>query len=76
MWQAQEFIRRIGTVLRVRNDDLTHEPLPERWVDLIRYLEDKERLESRDRQRQQTESAACGSHHGQCELVDRSDVAC
>jgi hypothetical protein len=35
MWQAPHFMRRIGTVLRVANDDCTHEPLPERWVDLI-----------------------------------------
>ena len=43
MWQAHEFMSRIGTVLRVKDDDLTHEPLPERWVDLIHYLDEKER---------------------------------
>jgi hypothetical protein len=47
MWQAHEFMRRIGTVLRTTNDDLTHEPLPERWVDLIHYLDEKERREER-----------------------------
>ena len=53
MWQAQELMRRIGTVLRVKNDDFTHEPLPERWVDLIHYLDEKERREkSRERRRQ------------------------
>jgi len=43
MWQAHEIMRRIGTVLRITNDDVTHEPLPERWVDLIHYLDEKER---------------------------------
>lgn len=60
MWQAHEFIRRIGAVLRTANNDLTHEPLPERWVDLIHYLDEKEWRdldekewrESRQRQRQ------------------------
>ena len=51
MWQAPQFIRRIGTVLRVQNDDFTHEPLPERWVDLIHYLDEKERREREAKQR-------------------------
>jgi len=51
MWQAHEFMRRIGTVLRTTHDDVTHEPLPERWVDLIHYLDEKERRESQRRQR-------------------------
>jgi hypothetical protein len=45
--QAHEFMRRIGTMLRTTNDDFTHAPLPERWVDLIHYLDAKERRESR-----------------------------
>ena len=52
MWQAHEFMRRIGTVLRTANDDVTHEQLPERWVDLIHYLDEKERREERRQQRQ------------------------
>ena len=53
MWQAHEFMRRIGTVLRVKDDDFAHEPLPERWVVLIRYLDEKERREkARERHRQ------------------------
>lgn len=51
MWQGQEFLRRIGTVLRVTNDDFTHEAMPERWVDLIHYLDEKERREARERER-------------------------
>ena len=47
MWQAQEFIRRrIGTAPRSDHS----EPLPERWVDLIRYLDEKERLGNRPRE--------------------------
>ena len=46
MWQAQEFIRHVGRTLRTQDDDFTHEPLPERWVDLIRYLDEKERQQS------------------------------
>jgi hypothetical protein len=52
MWQAPEFMRRIGTVLRVKDEDFAHEPLPERWVDLIHYLDEKEsREKGRERQR-------------------------
>ena len=47
MWQAPEFIRRIGTVFRVTNDDFAHEPLPERWVDLINYLNEREQAQQR-----------------------------
>ena len=52
MWQAHEFLRRIGTVLRVKDEDLGRDPLPERWVELIHYLDEKERREERKRQRQ------------------------
>lgn len=52
MWQAHELVRRVGTALRTRYDDLIHEPLPERWVDLIHYLDEKERREAQERQRQ------------------------
>jgi hypothetical protein len=52
MWQAHEFMRRIGTVLRIRDEEFAHEPLPKRWVDLIHYLDEKERREkARQRQR-------------------------
>jgi hypothetical protein len=52
MFQAPEFMRRIGTVLRVKDEEFAHEPLPERWVDLIHYLDEKERRENaRERQR-------------------------
>lgn len=47
MWLPPEFMRRIGTVLRVKDDDFAHEPLPDRWVDLIHHLDEKERREAR-----------------------------
>ena len=50
MWQAHEFIRRIGKTLRTDNDDFANEQLPERWVDLIRYLDEKERQQSAGQQ--------------------------
>jgi hypothetical protein len=49
MWQAQEFMRRVGRALRT-NDDVAREPLPERWIDLIRYLDEKERMQSQAQQ--------------------------
>ena len=33
----------IGRALNERLEHDAHEPLPERWVDLIRYLNEKER---------------------------------
>ena len=52
MWQAPEFVRRIGKTLQAKDDDITREPLPERWVDLIRYLDEKERKEAEGRRRE------------------------
>ena len=47
MWQASSVIRRrIGNALRSEYDHIASEPLPERWVDLILYLDEKERLEN------------------------------
>ena len=34
---------RIGRALRAQFDEILHEPLPNRWVDLINYLNDKEK---------------------------------
>ena len=34
---------RLGQALRGYYDGIAKEPLPERWVDLINYLNDKER---------------------------------
>ena len=39
MLQAQEpILQRIGKVLRAQGDDITHEPVPTRWLDLFHYL--------------------------------------
>jgi hypothetical protein len=44
MLQEQETIlRRIGNALRGQSEDITHETLPKRWVDLIHYLDEQER---------------------------------
>jgi hypothetical protein len=44
MQQGQDTIlRRIGKALRADADDIVNEPLPTRWVDLIRYLDERER---------------------------------
>jgi len=44
MRQAQDTIlRRLGKALHVRMDDITHEPLPRRWAELILYLDEEER---------------------------------
>jgi hypothetical protein len=34
---------RIGKAFQVRTEDITRERLPERWVDLIQYLDAQER---------------------------------
>ena len=50
MLQGQESIlQRIGKVLRAQDDDITHESVPTRWVDLIHYLDEQERKRSERR---------------------------
>ena len=39
-------LRRLGKALRLYDDDITHEPLPRRWVDLIHHLDEQERNRS------------------------------
>jgi hypothetical protein len=42
--QFQETILgRLGKALHVHVDDITHEPLPRRWVELIHCLDEQER---------------------------------
>jgi hypothetical protein len=46
MRQARSAIfDRIGKMLHEQFEDVAREPLPERWVDLINYLNDKERAQ-------------------------------
>ena len=40
-------VRRLGRALHVHIDEITHEPLPRRWVDLIHYLDELERRQSK-----------------------------
>jgi hypothetical protein len=39
-------LERLGKALHARHDKIANEPLPERWVDLIHYLDDKERQQA------------------------------
>jgi hypothetical protein len=39
-------LRRLGKLLHDQDDDITHEPLPKRWVDLIHFLDEQERKTS------------------------------
>jgi hypothetical protein len=36
-------LERIGKTLRGHDEDITHEALPQRWVELIQYLNEQER---------------------------------
>jgi hypothetical protein len=50
-WQGQEtLLRRLGKAFHLYGDDIAHEPLPRRWVDLIRYLDEQERKSLERRQ--------------------------
>ena len=45
---------RIGKMLHAHFDEVVDEPLPKRWVDLIKYLNEQEREDEARRQRQKT----------------------
>ena len=42
----ETIIERLGKSLHGQLDDITHEPLPDRWVELILHLEEQERKRS------------------------------
>ncbi len=49
-WQGKEtLLRRLGREFHIYADDIAHEPLPRRWVELIRYLDEQERMRKDDR---------------------------
>ena len=50
-----ELLKAIGRSLRGRDEDIAREPLPQRWVDLILYLDEQERKRE---QRSQAETKA------------------
>jgi hypothetical protein len=37
---------RLGKALHAQYDQVASQPLPERWIDLIRYLDEKERRQA------------------------------
>ena len=41
---------RLGKLLHDQDDDITHEPLPKRWVELIHRLNEEERKRTDARQ--------------------------
>jgi hypothetical protein len=36
-------LHRLGKLLHDQDEDITHEPVPKRWVDLIHFLDEQER---------------------------------
>lgn len=40
------FLQMISQALRANFDSVAHEPLPERWVDLIHHLNERERADA------------------------------
>ena len=53
------FLELISKALRANYDEVAKEPLPERWVDLIRYLNEREHAEA---MRPQQEAASRRPH--------------
>ena len=45
-------VERLKTVLRAQYDAIVTEPLPERWVDLIKRLNEQERAQREDVRKQ------------------------
>ena len=43
MGSVRSIFERINATLREQYDDVASEPLPKRWIDLITYLNQKER---------------------------------
>jgi len=57
-WAPQEkrsFARWIGELFRARSEDATHEHQPERWVDLIQYLNEQEREREQAKRRRRAQ---------------------
>ena len=53
LFKKDETIAKIGSGLRQQCENTTQEPLPRRWVDLIRHLDQHERKQSQAEPRQQ-----------------------
>ena len=48
----ETILERLGKTLRGHEEDITHAPLPQRWVDLILYLDEQEQRRAKDRDAQ------------------------
>jgi hypothetical protein len=46
----QSILRHLWKAFQAQDDGNAHEPLPERWIDLIRQLDEKEQKGSEDPQ--------------------------
>ena len=51
----ETILERLGKTLRGHDEDITHEPLPHRCVDLILYLDEQERKRSDAREEAEAE---------------------
>jgi hypothetical protein len=47
-----ENLQNIGRLLRTQFGEIANEPLPARWGDLIKYLNERERLEGQEAARE------------------------
>ena len=43
MQRQSTILQQLSRALHVHFDEISHEPLPERWVELINYLNEQER---------------------------------
>jgi hypothetical protein len=57
--EKASFLWRLGKALHVHFDGIANEPLPQRWIDLINYLNEKERR--KPEQQVPPYSSACSS---------------
>ena len=46
MRPQETILQRLGKTLHVQTDDITREPVPRRWVELIQHLNEQERKRS------------------------------
>ena len=59
MQQARtSILHRIGKVFQARTGDIADERLPERWVDLIQYLDAQEREREETQRKKRTPTIA------------------
>ena len=48
MGEGRGFLWRLGKVLKQQGEDITREPLPERWDEIVRALAERERKKRAD----------------------------